>query len=528
MADVLHGSVLFRALDALHGWLGRQVSESCILSYLAMLWRGCFLRKLFVSGGDRMLRQSALYASAERRNERLAQAHGLGACVRDSLLYRIPAAICRAGKSSFFLGRLFSSGGTGILLTLLGLYAGLDWLLRDLFSVPVLSSLWDEMLLAACLVWIVWQRTDRSTPVLPNLNPMDLPVALFPVTALCLLILVHPHLSINVSGFRASCQYVLWFFIVTRLIRSDRDFKRLYGALIVLATIVALHGIYQYIVAAPIPEHWTDAAEQKVRTRVYSIFGSPNIMADYMLLFAPMTAGLAYYVKSSRLRLIAWCATGCMCLSCLFTMSRGGWVAMAAAIVVFAILVDSRLLLLMLAGAAGAMVLPFVRSRIGYLFTDSFAESTARGGRGGRWAIGMKLLNEANPLFGVGHGIFGGAIAMQNQVNPRWAYFYLDNYYMKTLVEMGYFGLTAFITMLVGWFLSATRCLKRCFDKEKERRQQGMYPLAAGIFAGQCGVLVHCYFENIFEEPYMQAYFWILAAMLVWLGFLRKREPKAE
>ena len=142
MADVLHGSVLFRALDALHGWLGRQVSESCILSYLAMLWRGCFLRKLFVSGGDRMLRQSALYASAERRNERLAQAHGLGACVRDSLLYRIPAAICRAGKSSFFLGRLFSSGGTGILLTLLGLYAGLDWLLRDLFSVPVLSSLW--------------------------------------------------------------------------------------------------------------------------------------------------------------------------------------------------------------------------------------------------------------------------------------------------------------------------------------------------------------------------------------------------
>ena len=50
----------------------------------------------------------------------------------------------------------------------------------------------------------------------------------------------------------------------------------------------------------------------------------------------------------------------------------------------------------------------------------------------------------------------------------------------------------------------------------------------AGIFAGQCGVLVHCYFENIFEEPYMQAYFWILAAMLVWLGFLRKHKPKAE
>ena len=33
------------------------------------------------------------------------------------------------------------------------------------------------------------------------------------------------------------------------------------------------------------------------------------------------------------------------------------------------------------------------------------------------------------------------------------------------------------------------------------------------------GVLVHCYFENIFEEPYMMAYFWGMAAMLMYLGF---------
>jgi len=43
--------------------------------------------------------------------------------------------------------------------------------------------------------------------------------------------------------------------------------------------------------------------------------------------------------------------------------------------------------------------------------------------------------------------------------------------------------------------------------------------MAVGIFSGLCGVLVHCYFENIFEEPYMMAYFWGMAAMLMYLGF---------
>ena len=50
--------------------------------------------------------------------------------------------------------------------------------------------------------------------------------------------------------------------------------------------------------------------------------------------------------------------------------------------------------------------------------------------------------------------------------------------------------------------------------------------MAVGIFSGLCGVLVHCYFENIFEEPYMMAYFWGLAAMLMYLGFFSK--PKTD
>jgi hypothetical protein len=49
-----------------------------------------------------------------------------------------------------------------------------------------------------------------------------------------------------------------------------------------------------------------------------------------------------------------------------------------------------------------------------------------------------------------------------------------------------------------------------------------------GMFCGLLGVLVHCFFENIFEEPYMMVYFWAIAAMIVYFGFLRDEKKEAQ
>ena len=55
-----------------------------------------------------------------------------------------------------------------------------------------------------------------------------------------------------------------------------------------------------------------------------------------------------------------------------------------------------------------------------------------------------------------------------------------------------------------------------------------------GHVAGNChterdprtGVMLHCYFENIFEVPYMVAYFWGLAAVASCLPSLKKKEER--
>lgn len=459
---------------------------------------------------------SALRRGLDRFNARLGRCDRVYAAIYSSRLQRGWAAFCRVGRESRLLGWAFRDGAVGVLLLLIGLYTPIDYLLRDVFSIPVVSSGWDEGLLLLALVWVLMLRVKERPTLSSAAAPLDLPVMLFLGICIALFVIRLRLVSINIAGFRATAQYILWFFLVTRLIRSDRQCKILYGTMLAVAAVIALHGVYQFIVAAPIPSHWTDQAEAAVRTRVYSIFGSPNIMGDFMVMFAPMSAALAYFLKGKFARLACWFITFTMCFSCLFTMSRGAWVALVVAILVFAILVDRRLIVLMVLAFVAAMFLPFVASRIGYLFTAEYAASSARGGRSVRWDQAMVYLNASSPTFGIGFGMFGGAVAMQNPVSDWMDYFYTDNYYIKILSENGYVGLVSFVIMMAGVVWTG---LRGWFRQRKEPHA----PLCAGMLAGLCGVLTHCYFENIFEEPYMAVSFWTIAAMMMYLGYIRDR-----
>lgn len=281
MADLLRTSLLWRVLLSIGGFFSRLARGSAIFGAIGRCWRSSaicawLVRRLGASTAPTDSSRSA--KAAARTNAWLAARHGLKRWVRGSLLYRVYAAIFSCGRESKTLGWLFSGGMRAFLLVAVGLYVLIDFVLRDALSIPVIRSVWDEALLVFCLVWLIWERLDRETPLGVRCNPLDLPVALFIVTGFVLMNVVSPYYSIQIAGFRATAQYLLWFFLVTRLIRDDSDFMRLYLTLLVLAVGISLHGIYQYIVGVPMPASWVAQAETAVRTRVYSIFGSPNIM----------------------------------------------------------------------------------------------------------------------------------------------------------------------------------------------------------------------------------------------------------
>ena len=513
-------------MSELQGLMRRAYSTSFLHRFVAF-WQGCWessvVRRFFLwlMSLPYPYESSRTHERLRRLNRRLASADTLRGAIYTSRLQRIWAAIARVGRGSRLLGWVFSEGATGVLLLILALYTPIDYFLRDVFAIPVLSSAWDEGLLLFALAWVFVVRIKDRPALEPADSPLDLPVAQFLAVCVALFVLRLRLVSINIAGFRATAQYILWFFIATRLIRNDRQLRIVYGVMVAVAAAVALHGVYQFIVAVPIPEHWLDQAESAVRTRVFSIFGSPNIMGDFMVMFAPMAAALAYCFKNRILQAACWLAALTMCFSCLFTMSRGAWVALVIAVFVFALLVDRRLIVLMVIAFAAALFLPFVEKRIGYLFTSDFVASSARGGRPVRWEQTMTYLKASSPAFGIGFGMFGGAVAMQNPVSPWMTYFYTDNYYMKILAENGYVGLASFILMMAGVLWTGLRGWFR-------QRTEPHAPLCAGMLAGLCGVIAHCYLENIFEEPYMGVCFWTIAAMMMYLGFIRDRLKPQE
>ncbi|MDI9491565.1 MAG: O-antigen ligase family protein [Bacillota bacterium] len=423
-------------------------------------------------------------------------------------------------------------------LVLFALYLPVEYALRDVLRLTRIASIWEELLIAAGALLVLWRGMRNGNDSFARGNLLEAAILLYMGVGLLLMVLNRPFPAVALAGYRAQVQYMVWFFLILRLLEDRKDAATLYGVFAAVVFFLSLHGIYQYAVGVEIPASWVSQTEAGVRTRVFSITGSPNIFGSLIVMAAPMLAALMYYCKTAKWKIASLLAVGAACLCILFTFSRGAWVGLIVAVVLFALYVDKRLLLLMTGAMAGILAaVPSITARLTYLFTTDYAEASAIGGRALRWQVGHDLLMENSPWLGFGLGRFGGAVAMNNQLldeTETFRYFYMDNYYLKTLVEMGYLGLIFFLLVLAVFAVSGFRAVHRsgaeyetAESKDALCRNIGNPKLlTAGIFSGLSGVLVHCYFENIFEEPYMMSYFWGLAALMIYLGLFAKKSGK--
>ncbi len=493
-----------------------------IAVFFANIWHTSFSRKVFVGFITKSpkLVYSKLYAILLSLNKAIFNAgQKLSPTISESLTIKLFKAFSSSKfvTQSAVLNFFKTLGMKRLLICIFALYLPVDVIIRDVLQIGFLSSLWDEAFMLFCILYIAFRIFSASELTKPRLTPVDGALSLFVCVGILLVAVVSPKLGPAIDGWRAVCQFMLWFFVLTRLIEEDGDFKAFYFTMCAMASVIALHGIYQYVTKAPMPAQWVAQAEVGVRTRVYSIFGSPNVMGAFLIMTAPMIAALAYYVKPLWLKCSMWGLTGIFCLATLFTFSRGAWFGLTVAVVIFSLLVDRKLLIV--AGAAILAVIfcvPEISNRIAFLFTSDFAQANSKGGRGERWEIGLSLWRP-NKIFGFGLGRYGGAIAMQNQEIDGLAYYYMDNYYLKTLTEMGLLGLISYVWLLLRNLIWSLRSI---FKVSKNN----LSILACGIVSGQIGVLSHSFFENIFEVPYMNAYFWGLSAVVLYLGYIRRRK----
>jgi len=398
-----------------------------------------------------------------------------------------------------------------LLVAVMG-YAVIDFALRNgPLAGGAAASFWDEMLLAAGLALLLARLACRGLQTY-RYTALDIPI-LFYIGVFTFLFLVRsPETAIGLEGVRVYTEYVLWYFLATQLCDRRGQAQVLATVLVGITTLIALYGIVQYVVGVEIPATWVDQAEAGVRTRVFSIVGSPNVLGSLLTMVLPL--GLAGFLTASGLRTRAayGAASAVMALCLLFTFSRGAWLACFAALLAFGLLYELRVLLALGAAALGVPVLvPDAVARVTYLFSSAYLASSVRAGRLARWQMAVERI-KAHPLAGEGFGRFGGAVATRAIPGS----FYVDNFYLKTAAEGGLIALGTLLWL----FVTAVRAGYRAVIEAGTPQTRA---LAAAILSGLLGVLLHNAVENIFEVPMMVTLFWTLLGILVVLPRLPER-----
>jgi O-antigen ligase len=402
------------------------------------------------------------------------------------------------------------------------LYFVIDYVLRNYVQIDILSSYWDEVILITGFCFGFFRLIFQSEGAYNRTTPLGIPVLLFIMFYTALMLMNSPDTAIGIEGLRAVTQYMLWYFVALFLIGKDRDLNRVYDWFLIMGSAFALHGIYQFVMNVPMPEHWVDMAEKGVRTRSFSIIGSPNILGSVMTLLIPMSLALFFEEKKTFKKLVYLGMTGFMGLCLIFTQSRGAWIGFGVAILAFFLIYDRRYILpAIAAGLLVFIMVPQVYDRIVYMLSEEYILSSMTGGRLVRWQTGMNMLKQ-NLWLGTGIGRFGGAVAMNHKdLFPDT--FYMDNYYLKTAVEGGIFAFLAFAALMISVLRWSFGALTACKSQRKKT-------MIVGMLSGLIGIVVHNFFENVFEVPAMVTYFWIVAAMIVYAGFGKTKEeaPKGK
>jgi O-antigen ligase len=423
----------------------------------------------------------------------------IGKTVRESIVFKV-------------LNKSFAVNAFNVknLIYIVVFYVFIDEIGRSILGSDTLFKYWDEFLicLAVLLVIISWLMGEKRDGI--GYTPLNIFVIFYISVMLFMLFINSEYFFIGIEGFRVNVQYVLWFFIFLRIINSEKQVSNVYKFLVFSGIILAFHGLYQIITGVENPSSWTDLMEAHKTVRVFSIVESPNILGSLMILFIPMCIALMFTEKNDTFKILFGISALAMVACLIFTASRGAWFGFFFAVSIFILMKNPKLIIpFCVISILAVIFIPTVSGRIAYLFSPDYLESSARGGRLNRLFQGLELIKN-NTLTGVGQGHFGGAVAMNNKLIFTDAV-YLDNFWLKIAVETGIIGLIAFAGMI---YKTAVSNLRYIMNETRKKTKT----LMQGAFAGICGVIIHNLFENVFEVPYMVIYFWLIVAIIIYMG----------
>ncbi|MBQ7982015.1 MAG: O-antigen ligase family protein, partial [Clostridia bacterium] len=240
------------------------------------------------------------------------------------------------------------------------------------------------------------------------------------------------------------------YFLVVNLIRSTPWVQRCYLSALSSAVLVALYGIYQnFFVTADTTWQDTEMFED-ISGRVVSTLENPNVLAEYLIMILPIAVAGFFCAKLISQKMVYLFAGGIIGACLIFTWSRGAWLGLIIAMLLFLLMYSKKVLVIGLFGILAVPFLPFVlpQSILNRFLSIGNLGDTSTSYRVHIWEGTLAMLRDHFlGGIGVGTGVFG-------EVYPRYALSGIEsaphshNLYLQIFVETGILGLALFAVFL--------------------------------------------------------------------------------
>ncbi len=422
-------------------------------------------------------------------------------------LFNLPVA---AAKGLYRLGHRLWDGSLCFKgVTALGRKS---WLLLGLFVLVMLVApheKWDNLyaFLGAAALWLVYALgcADRQGKTLEvgRMGPWFALYFLFITLGLV------TSLSVPLS-LRFYLFHLTGFFLVLVAV-SAIDTKRQLTAVLVCAglglAVAALYGCYQGYVGVEVVASQQDLTLNKdMPGRIYAFFDNPNNFAEVLVLLTPLTGALTLNARSWRGRLLGLVALGLDIAAIGLTYSRSSWLGLVLAVVIFLVLMDWRFLPAMVVlGLAAIPILP--ESILNRILTIGNMEDSSARYRLAIWEDTGRLLKDYGLTgTGLGNDVMGRVFRHYPTLYDGNYPIHTHNNYLQMWGETGFFGLLAFLGLLLGQIKEGLRAFRRA-DKALRR----ILAAALGSFVGILAVSV---VEYTWFYPRNMFLFWFLFGVI--------------
>ncbi|OOB79406.1 MAG: hypothetical protein BEN19_07630 [Epulopiscium sp. Nuni2H_MBin003] len=294
--------------------------------------------------------------------------------------------------------------------------------------------------------------------------------------------------------------FIGYYIIARQLLTSQDIIIRCIKLFVLTGALVSAYGILQYIFGWGTEQNWIDPEVfETITKRAYSTLENPNILGVYLILTIMISAGVMFTRKTYGSMFFYACVTGVMGICLGATYSRGCWIGVVIAGVIFITFYNGRLWFFAI---IAMLVAPFIlpENIMIRLLSIGNMEDTSTAIRIKIWLSSLRMGKDFM-LTGAGLGTLS-----YKYLYPLYKYYYIPaehshNALFQVFIEGGIIGLILFIFAI--W-----RLIKHQAVSMAKKTSQNI--LGLSVSCGVIGFFVQGMFDYPFYNYRLVLIFWLV------------------